>query len=374
MTKILFIDRDGTLIKEPEDFQIDSLEKFELLSGVIPSLISLSQAGFKFVMVTNQDALGTDKNPQDKFDMIQSLLLNILNSQGIKFEDILICPHIPEDNCLCRKPKTQMLKKYLSSNEMDRKNSYVIGDRITDVQLAENMGLGSFLLDPFEKLSENVKLYNDTKDYVTVCKDWKQISNQILNQPRTSSIHRKTKETDIKIDVSLDGYNEIQISTGIGFFDHMLEQLARHGNLNLNLKAIGDLHIDQHHMVEDVAIALGQSLKEALGDKRNIERFSFLLPMDEASTLAAIDLSGRAYLNYDVNLTSQFVGELSTEMIEHFFRSLTESLGMSLHIKTNGKNNHHMVESMFKSVGRCLGQAFKFSDSKTGIPSTKGIL
>lgn len=373
MTKILFIDRDGTLIKEPEDFQIDSLEKFELLSDVIPSLISLSQAGFKFVMVTNQDALGTQKNPQDKFDMIQNLLLNILNSQGIYFEDILICPHTPEDNCLCRKPKTQMLKNYLSSNEMDRKNSYVIGDRITDVQLAENMGLSAFLLDPESKLNLNELSFNDNDGHI-FCKDWKQITDQILNQPRKSSIHRKTKETDIKIDVSLDGYNEIQISTGIGFFDHMLEQLARHGNLNLNLKAVGDLHIDQHHMVEDVAIALGQSLKQALGDKRNIERFSFLLPMDEASTLTAIDLSGRAYLNYDVNLTSQFVGELSTEMIEHFFRSLTESLGMSLHIKTDGKNNHHMVESMFKSVGRCLGQAFKKNDKNTGIPSTKGIL
>lgn len=354
MTKYLFIDRDGTLIKEPEDFQIDSIEKFELLPDVISSLISLSQAGFKFLMVTNQDGLGTDQNPIEKFDMIQNLLVQIFKSQNVFFEEVLICPHTPQDQCSCRKPKTQLLKKYLQSNDMDRENSYVIGDRTTDIELAENMGLKSFLL----------------KGNVT----WAFLTNQILNQPRQALIHRKTKETDIQVEVRLEGKNEIQISTGLGFFDHMLEQLARHGSFDLNLKALGDLHIDQHHLVEDVAITLGQALKKSLGEKRNIQRFSYLLPMDEALTQTAIDLSGRAHLNFDVNLTTPFVGELSTEMVEHFFKSLTESLGMSLHIKTEGKNNHHMVESIFKSVGRCLGQAFKVEASNTGIPSTKGVL
>ncbi len=355
MNSILFIDRDGTLILEPSDFQIDSVEKFKLLDDVIPSLIQLSKAGFKLVMITNQDGLGTDSNPQDKFDMIQNLLIGILNSQGIVFEDILICPHAPKDNCSCRKPKTQMVKKYLSSNDMNRESSYVIGDRVTDIELAENMGLKSFLI---------------SRDL-----SWKKITHQLLNQPRIATLTRKTKETDITVTVDLDGQGQdIKITTGIGFFDHMLEQLARHGSMNLNLNAIGDLHIDQHHLVEDVAITLGQAIKKALGEKRGIERFGFLLPMDEASTQSAIDLSGRAHLSFTAPFTTSHVGELSVEMIPHFFKSLTESIGMSLQMETKGENNHHMVESMFKSVGRSLAQAFKKSNLSQRVPSTKGIL
>jgi imidazoleglycerol-phosphate dehydratase / histidinol-phosphatase len=355
MTSFLFIDRDGTLIKEPTDFQIDSIEKFELLDEVIPSLIQLSLAGFKLVMITNQDGLGTASNPQDKFDMIQNLLMGILNSQGIKFEEILICPHIPEENCNCRKPKTQLVKKHLSSNEMNRESSYVIGDRSTDIELAENMGLKSFLI---------------SKDM-----NWKKITHMLLNQPRTSLINRKTKETEISVELDLDGGGQnISIATGIGFFDHMLEQLARHGSMNLNLKAIGDLHIDQHHLVEDVAITLGQAIKKALGEKRGIARFGFLLPMDEASTQSAVDLSGRAHFSFNNPFTTAHVGELSVEMIPHFFKSLAESIGMSMQLETKGENNHHMVESMFKSVGRSLAQAFKKTNSNADIPSTKGIL
>ncbi|MCC6137316.1 MAG: imidazoleglycerol-phosphate dehydratase HisB, partial [Bdellovibrionaceae bacterium] len=243
---------------------------------------------------------------------------------------------------------------YLASNVMDRSRSYVIGDRKTDVELATNMGLKSFLL------SETL--------------NWKTIAHELLAQPRKAQVNRKTKETSISIDVSLDSQGEIQIQSGIGFFDHMLEQLARHGSFDLKLKAEGDLHIDQHHLVEDVGIALGQALKAALGDKRGIERFGFLLPMDEACTQTAIDLSGRAYFTYEAPITSPTVGELSTEMIPHFFKSLSESLGMSLQMQTRGENNHHMVESMFKSVGRTLAMAFKKSDNTSAIPSTKGIL
>lgn len=354
MKPILFIDRDGTLIHEPADFQIDSLEKFKLLPDVIPSLLKLSQAGFRLVMITNQDGLGTASNPQDKFDMIQTLLLGILNSQNIHFDDILICPHFPKDNCACRKPKTQLVHSYLASNDMDRLRSYVIGDRKTDVELADNMGLKSFLLSPSVP--------------------WKTIAHELLEQPRKAHVRRKTKETDITIDVCLDSSGDIKIQSGIGFFDHMLEQLARHGSFDLTLNATGDLHIDQHHLVEDVGIALGQALKSALGDKRGIERFGFLLPMDEASTQSAIDLSGRAHFTFKAPLTTPTVGELSTEMIPHFFKSLSESLGMSLQMETRGENNHHMVESMFKSVGRSLSMAFKKTTMSSAIPSTKGIL
>lgn len=354
MTAILFIDRDGTLIHEPADFQIDSVEKFKLLPDVITSLSKLSQAGYRLVMITNQDGLGTSSNPQNKFDMIQKLLVDILTTQNIHFDEILICPHLPTENCTCRKPKTQLVRHYLASNEMDRSRSYVIGDRKTDVELADNMGLKSFLLS--DKIN------------------WKTIAHELIEQPRKAHIHRKTKETDITIDVSLDSCGEISINTGIGFFDHMLEQLARHGAFDLRLQATGDLHIDQHHLVEDVGIGLGQALKAALGDKRGIERFGFLLPMDEASTQSAIDLSGRAQFVYSANLSTPTVGELSTEMIPHFFKSLSESLGMSLQMETRGQNNHHMVESMFKSVGRSLAMAFRKSVTSTSIPSTKGIL
>jgi imidazoleglycerol-phosphate dehydratase / histidinol-phosphatase len=352
--KYLFIDRDGTLICEPADFQIDSIEKFALLPDVIPALISLRDAGYRFVMVTNQDGLGTNTYPQRDFDMIQNLLMGILHSQGLKFEEVLICPHRPEDNCSCRKPKTELVSKYISSNEMDRSNSYVIGDRTTDVDLAKNMGIKSHLL--------------------SATLTWKQIAHEILNKPRTSQVHRKTKETDIEIKTMLDPIGEIQIQTGIGFFDHMLEQIARHGKFDLQLKATGDLHIDEHHLVEDVALALGQCLRLSLGDKRGIERYGFWLPMDEASTKVTLDLSGRPSFQMTADFPSSSAGGLSTEMVTHFFRSLAESLGMSLQIQTQGENTHHMVESIFKAVGRSLAIAFSRNSTDSSIPSTKGIL
>ncbi len=354
MTKYLFIDRDGTLIVEPADFQIDSLEKFMLVKNMIPALIELSQAGYKMVMVTNQDALGTDKNPQDKFDMIQTLLMNILTSQGIHFEEVLICPHAPKDQCKCRKPATQLVHKYLASNEMDRENSYVIGDRHTDIGLAENMGIKGYLLS--QEMS------------------WSQIVRDILDKSRKAHVHRKTNETDIDIHVNLDDASEIQIATGLGFFDHMLEQIARHGQFGLRLKASGDLHIDEHHLVEDVAIALGAALKKALGDKRGIERYGFVLPMDEAQTQVAIDLSGRAAFSFKAVIPAAQVGGLSSEMVPHFFNSLSQAMMMSLQIRSQGENSHHIVESMFKGVGRSLAQAFSKKSKTKEVPSTKGML
>ncbi len=355
MTAYLFIDRDGTLIEEPSDFQIDSVDKFSLLPDVIASLVKLTQAGYRLVMVSNQDGLGTSAYTQEKFTQVQDLLLRILASQGVKFEEILICPHTSEENCACRKPKTKLVREYLASNEMDRKRSYVIGDRTTDLELAENLGIKGFLLSP----------------EVT----WLKLTHQLLNQPRIATARRKTNETEIAIQVDLDGQGRSDIHTGIGFFDHMLEQLARHGGFDLNLRATGDLHIDDHHLVEDVAITLGSSLREALGQKRGIERYGFWLPMDEAESRVTLDLSGRSSFQMKAEFPTLNVGGLATEMIGHFFRSLSESMAMSLHLETRGENAHHMVESLFKAVGRSLRQAFAKSEgTPLAIPSTKGLL
>jgi imidazoleglycerol-phosphate dehydratase/histidinol-phosphatase len=352
MTPYLFVDRDGTLLVEPADFQIDSLEKFQLVSGVIPSLCTLQQAGYRLVMVSNQDGLGTAAYPQAAFDQIQHLLLGILQSQGIRFEQILICPHLPAAACKCRKPQTALLHEYLASNEMDRQRSYVIGDRLTDLELAENLGLVGLRLSP--------EL------------DWPAITQRILRRPRTASVSRITKETRIELTVSLDGQGDSHVHSGQGFLDHMLEQLARHGGFTLRLQAQGDLHIDDHHLVEDVALALGQALRQALGDKRGIGRYGFVLPMDEACCQVAIDLSGRAYFKFRGDFPRPAVGGLATEMVPHFFRSLADALAMSLHIELTGENTHHMVESMFKAVGRALRQALLQTGDE--LPSTKGVL
>ncbi len=353
MKPFLFIDRDGTLIEEPADQQIDSLEKFKLYPDVIPALLDLSRAGYSLVMVSNQDGLGTAANPQEKFAMIQELLLTILKSQGIEFAEILICPHTSIEGCRCRKPQTQLVKHYLAANEMDRERSYVIGDRPTDLDLAENMGLRGLRLTP---------------EF-----GWKQVVQSILIKPRSAVVKRKTKETEIEARVTLEGQNRIEVHTGIGFFDHMLDQLARHGGFDLFLKAHGDLHIDEHHLVEDVALTIGAALRKALGEKRGIQRYGFWLPMDEANSRATLDLSGRAHFQMLAPFPAGNVGGLSTEMIPHFFRSLADSMAMSLHIETVGENSHHMVESTFKGVGRSLRQAFARSED-TSIPSTKGSL
>lgn len=347
--KYLFIDRDGTIINEPADYQIDSLEKLDLEPGVIPALLQLQQAGFKLIMVSNQDGLGTDSFPQAHFDAPHQMLMNILSSQGIRFDDIKICPHKPEDQCQCRKPNLGLVLDYLKNNTMDFNHSYVIGDRKTDHELANNMGI----------------------QYIAYGA-WDKITKQLLTQDRTAHVVRKTKETNIDVQVNLDHPNPIAIKTGIGFFDHMLEQLSKHSGIAIRLEVLGDLHIDEHHTVEDTALALGQALREALGDKLGIARYGFLLPMDEALTQVALDLSGRAYFVFDGEFPRENVGELSTEMIPHFFRSLAEGMHATLHIKTTGENTHHMVESMFKGVGRALKQAV----NKQGydLPSTKGTL
>lgn len=354
-TTYLFIDRDGTLIREPEDLQIDSVSKFALLPDVVSSLKTLTARGFTLVLVTNQDGLGTDGYRSEAFDEIQSLLLGILRSEGIEFEAVLICPHRPEENCVCRKPKTELVYEYLARSDWDRSRSFVIGDRRTDAELARNMGLRSFILG--------------------VHVNWKTLTQEIISRPRTASFVRKTKETKISLRVSLDGTGSSRIQTGIGFFDHMLEQVSRHSGIDLDLIAKGDLEVDQHHLVEDVGITLGRALSEALGQRRGINRFAYWIPMDEASAKATIDLSGRPYLKMTAEFHGPVVGGLETQMIRHFFSSLCTSAGVSLHIEAEGENTHHIAESLFKVFGKVLGQAVQVrSDSPFLVPSTKGLL
>ena len=354
--RILFIDRDGTLIQEPDDYQVDSLDKVALVDDVIPAMLELKQQGYRFVMVSNQDGLGTEAFPQGDFEAPHALMLNLFASQGIRFDEIFICPHLPDDNCGCRKPRTGLLTGYLAANDIDLVASAVIGDRPTDMELAERIGVQGILVNCADPAAAT----------------WPQIVERLCHSDRVAQIERNTHETRIRLAVNLDATNGTQIATGIGFFDHMLEQIARHGGLTLRLKCEGDLDVDEHHTVEDVAICIGSALRDALGNKYGIGRYGFLLPMDESEARVALDLSGRAAFRFDGQFPRDSVGGLSTEMVEHFFRSLAESLGAALHIEVHGKNTHHMVEACFKSVGRTLRQAIRREG--TELPSTKGAL
>ena len=354
--RILFIDRDGTLIHEPHDFQVDRLDKVRFVDGVVPALLQLRDHGYRFVMVSNQDGLGTEAFPQVDFDGPHALVMDLLASQGIHFDEVFICPHLPDDGCECRKPRTGLLTRFLAANNLDVAGSAVIGDRQTDTELAERIGVPGLLVN--------------CDDPATL--SWSQIVDRLCYSDRTAQIERNTNETKISARVNLDSSNSIRIATGIGFFDHMLEQIARHGGFGLQVECRGDLEVDEHHTVEDVAIALGSALRSALGNKYGIGRYGFLLPMDESEARVAIDLSGRAAFRFNGKFPRDTVGELSTEMVEHFFRSLAESLGAALHIEVQGQNTHHMVEACFKSVGRCLRQAVRRDG--TELPSTKGTL
>lgn len=352
--KIAFLDRDGTLIWEPLDKQVDQLTKVSLMPGVFPALMRLKEAGYQFVMITNQDGLGTDSFPQEDFRPVQDFVLELFASQGIVFRDIFICPHFEDDGCKCRKPLPGHIANFLDQVAVDRSNSVVIGDRETDLEFAQNIGVIGYRLA--DKDGQR----------------WADIAREIVDKPRRGTVTRKTRETDISVAVDLDRETPVQISTGIGFFDHMLEQIAKHGGFSLSISCQGDLEVDEHHTVEDVALAFGQALRDALGDKRGIARYGFTVPMDEAQAQVAIDLSGRSYFVFDGEFGRDQVGGLPTELVPHFFRSVSESLGAAVHLSVRGENTHHMIEACFKSMGRALRQA-KVREG-TELPSTKGTL
>jgi imidazoleglycerol-phosphate dehydratase / histidinol-phosphatase len=354
--RVVFLDRDGTLNEETADEQIDSLAKVRLMPGVIPALLALKQAGFAFVMVTNQDGLGTPGFPQESFEVAHHFIVELFASQGIEFAAVCICPHFKRDDCACRKPKVAMLGDFLATHELDRRHSFMVGDRDTDLEFAANLGIEGL----------RIALHGDAAE------SWPAIAAHIIGQSRRARLQRKTKETDVLVEVDLSREGPCSIATGLGFFDHMLEQIAKHGGFALKLTCAGDLHIDEHHTVEDCALALGAALREALGDKRGIARYGFLLAMDEAEAQVALDLSGRPFFVWDGTFNRERIGDLPTELVPHFFRSLAESLGAALHLKVRGENSHHMVESCFKGVGRSLRQAIRLES--TELPSTKGTL
>lgn len=366
MKKAIFIDRDGTIIKEPADEQIDSLEKLEFVPGVISALRSLTNKGYELVMVSNQDGLGTESFPEETFHPAHDRMLSTLAGEGVTFDNLLIDRSFPEDNLPTRKPGTGMLTEYMDGS-YDLSQSFVIGDRLTDIQLAKNLGAKGILLTP----AEGAPLPDGC---VLATADWHEIAAFILSHGRRATISRATSETRIEVSVDLDGNGESGIDTGLKFFDHMLWQIPHHSGISLQIRCKGDLEVDEHHTMEDVAIALGDALLQALGDKRGIERYGFVLPMDESRAMVLLDLGGRIEFQWDVEFTREYVGDTPTEMFRHFFQSLCCAMRCNLHIAAKGENNHHLIEGVFKAFARALRCAVRRDPFSYELPSSKGIL
>lgn len=354
MKKALFIDRDGTLIAEPADEQIDDFKKLEFIPGVFSSLVLLRErTDFELVIVSNQDGLGTEAYPLETFQSIQNFILKTFKGEGIVFDNILIDPTTPEQNAPTRKPRTGMLTEYLKG-DYDMTQCYVIGDRDTDIQLARNLGCKSF------KLSGTIT--------------WSRIASEIIGGERKAEEHRITKETDVFVSIDLNGNGKSDISTGLGFFDHMLEQISRHAGIDLTIHTKGDLEVDEHHTIEDTGIVLGQCLRKALGDKRGIARYGFCLPMDDALCQVALDLGGRPWLIWEAKFKREKIGEMPTEMFYHFFKSFSDNAAINLNIKAEGDNEHHKIEGIFKALARSLKMAIKRDIRDFQIPTSKGAL
>jgi imidazoleglycerol-phosphate dehydratase/histidinol-phosphatase len=379
--RILFVDRDGTLIEEPADGRVDALDKVRLVPGVIPALLRIRAAGFELVVVSNQDGLGSAAFPTETFERVDVHVRDLFGSQGIEFAATFVCPHVATEACSCRKPAIGLVRDFIKGAGIDRQSSAMVGDRDTDLEFARNLGIAGFKLGAIEQHDDTRAVAaqegtrNSSADPSTESAPrwtWSSIAHALVDRPRIATVHRRTRETDIRVSVDLDSEAEAEISSGLGFFDHMLEQLGKHGGFKLVVDCRGDLAVDEHHTVEDVALALGQALRQALGDKRGLQRYGFLLPMDEADAEVSLDLGGRPYFVFEGQFRRDRVGDLPTELVPHFFRSLAEALGAALHVRVRGENTHHMIEICFKGVARTLRQAFARSGDQ--LPTTKGVL
>jgi imidazoleglycerol-phosphate dehydratase/histidinol-phosphatase len=373
--RVLFIDRDGTIIQEPpSDYQVDSLEKLAFIPGVIGNLIRIAEhLYFELVMVTNQDGLGTDSFPENTFYPVQNKMLETLKGEGIEFSKNHIDRSFPEDNAPTRKPRTGMLEEYMSEN-YDLTNSFVIGDRLTDIELAKNLGCRGILFREEAQGNEELRTRH-LDEYCVLCStDWNEIASFLFKTERSAIIERNTSETKIQVGLNLDGTGKCNIQTGLGIFDHMLEQIGRHSGCDLNIKVEGDLQVDEHHTIEDTALALGEAFKKALGDKRGIERYGFSLPMDDCMAHVAIDFGGRPWLVWKTKFKREKVGDLPTEMFMHFFKSFADAAAANLYIKAKGKNEHHKIEAIFKALARAMKAAIKKDYLNSQLPSTKGTL
>jgi imidazoleglycerol-phosphate dehydratase/histidinol-phosphatase len=373
--KILFIDRDGTIINEPKDFQIDSYEKLQFLPEVIPYLARIAmETDFKFVMVTNQDGLGTKAFPEKTFWPAHNLMMEVLKSAGIVFEEVLIDKSFAKDNLPTRKPNTGLLTHYFDTQKYDLVNSFVIGDRLTDIQLAKNLGAKGILIGrSADKTDDNKLKQQELKNSMALkTTNWKDIYDFLSKPTRSATIQRNTNETKISVKLNLDGTGKSSIKTGLGFFDHMLEQLSKHSGCDLEIKVKGDLHIDEHHTIEDTAIALGEAFLQALGNKKGISRYGFLLPMDDVLAQVAIDFSGRPWIVWKAKFNREKVGDMPTELFFHFWKSFSDAAKCNLNIKAEGENEHHKIEAIFKAVAKSIKMAVKREGND--LPSTKGIL
>ena len=374
MKRALFVDRDGTIIVEPPvDYQVDSLEKLEFVPGVISALKSISELDFELVMATNQDGLGAASFPEDTFHPAHNKMLKTLAGEVVVFANQLIDRSFPEDNAPTRKPRTGMFGKYLSG-EYDLANSYVVGDRLTDVELAWNLGANAILLQSKEVGEQMLQGKEYAACCVLVSDNWWDVAELLRRTERRAEVVRSTRETDIRIALDLDGVGESKIDTGLKFFDHMLDQIPHHSGVSLEISCKGDLEVDEHHTMEDVAIALGEAIRTALGSKRGIDRYGFVLPMDECQAMVLLDFGGRADFVWSVPFTRERVGDVPTEMFKHFFKSMCVAMQCNLHIEAKGENNHHLIEGVFKAFARALKMAIRRDVFSYELPSSKGVL